>query len=89
MEIADALGLEFYIRPAGKPEEENSLTEFPAPFSRVRSRILAELMSALAKHWESLGTDYARDVWIDRLYRDYPELRAQSSERSSNTSAGE
>ena len=48
------------------------------PPRTVRHRRLAEFLSAVDKHWEALGTEYARNVWLDRLYRDYPELKAQS-----------
>ena len=42
----------------------------------VRDRRLAELLAAIQRHWERLGTRYARDTWIDDVYRWLPALSA-------------
>ena len=61
----------------------------PSPVEGVntaRDRRLAELLAALVRHWEALGTRYARNTWIADVYRWCPPLRAQR--RRQGRSAG-
>ena len=71
-----------------KPPEKYVQPPPESGLAPVRDRRLAELLAALADHWESLGSDYARRTWVEQMYHDHPALSAQRSARLSRTSAG-
>ena len=50
--------------------------------SPVRDRRLAELLSAVVRHWEALESRYARDTWIADVYRWCPVLSVKCASLS-------
>lgn len=45
---------------------------------------LADLLRAVTAHWKSLGTDYARKVFADDLYRRFPAIRELTTKMVDN-----
>ena len=89
VEICQALGLEIYVGPPRKTEDDPqgggssrigerppAYGELPSrPSTPVRDRRLAELLTALAEHWESLN-EAGRSALLTRFDAFFPDLRA-------------
>ena len=45
---------------------------------------LAHVLGAVSRHWKSLGTDYARRVFAEDLYRHFPAIRKLSTKMVDN-----
>ena len=45
------------------------------PVEKSRSEDLDELLGAVKRHWNALGTEYARQIFLGDFYRLFPALR--------------
>ena len=81
-EICEALDLEFYVGP---PRAESDDTPAEARSGRVlghiRDRRLGEILALIVGHWQSLGSEYARIDFVERLYEREPLLREAARKR--------
>lgn len=67
--------------------ETSEILGLAAPAQRTEGEVEAEalprLLAAISRHWDALGTNYARNIFLENLYRQFPELQPVAAEEKS------